>query len=62
MLEKKSGGDRIIGLVGTIPRVWSNSRDPWISAWSTDTQPFWGAAVAGNAALREGFARALSDE
>eukprot|EP00959_Pyramimonas_sp_CCMP1952_P138053 2889758-Pyramimonas_sp.AAC.1 len=61
MLEK-AGGDRLIGPVGMIPRVRSNSREGWISTWSTDTQPSWDAAVAGNAALREGFARALSDE
>eukprot|EP00959_Pyramimonas_sp_CCMP1952_P454062 9469293-Pyramimonas_sp.AAC.1 len=44
MLEKKSGGDRIMGLVGMTPRVSSKLREPWIQAWSIDSQPFWGAA------------------
>eukprot|EP00959_Pyramimonas_sp_CCMP1952_P144010 3014847-Pyramimonas_sp.AAC.1 len=42
-------------------RTWSLAREDVTRAWTRDAQPDWGAAVAGNSALREAFLRALRD-
>eukprot|EP00959_Pyramimonas_sp_CCMP1952_P015952 337208-Pyramimonas_sp.AAC.1 len=46
LLAKKSGGDRVIGLVAMLCRVWSLAREFHAKAWASDTSPSWDAAVA----------------
>eukprot|EP00959_Pyramimonas_sp_CCMP1952_P396882 8315692-Pyramimonas_sp.AAC.1 len=43
-------------------RTWSRAREDDVRSWSQDSEPAWDAAVAGNSALREAFARALKGE
>ena len=62
LLAKKSGGDRVIGLLTMLTRVWSLAREEDVRSWSSSSEPAWDAAVQGNAALREAFLRALHDE
>eukprot|EP00959_Pyramimonas_sp_CCMP1952_P463442 9484926-Pyramimonas_sp.AAC.1 len=62
LLGKKSGGDRIIGLISMINRLWSSSREDQMRAWAVQSAPHWDAAVAQNSALREAFVRALNSE
>eukprot|EP00959_Pyramimonas_sp_CCMP1952_P148013 3097393-Pyramimonas_sp.AAC.1 len=64
LLGKKSGGDRVIGLIAMLCRVWSMAREVQMKEWSAlqAETDHWDAAIAGNCALREAFVRALQDE
>eukprot|EP00959_Pyramimonas_sp_CCMP1952_P129776 2713975-Pyramimonas_sp.AAC.1 len=53
LLGRKSGGDRIIGLISMANRVWSRARADQMRTWAAQSAPHWDAAVAGNRALRE---------
>eukprot|EP00959_Pyramimonas_sp_CCMP1952_P103458 2163664-Pyramimonas_sp.AAC.1 len=55
LLPKKSGGDRVIGLLTMLTRVWSLAREEDVRSWSSSAEPALGAAVRGNSALREAF-------
>ena len=62
LLPKKSSGDRIIGLVCLLCRVWPMIREPIVKSLSRDSCPSWDAAIEGNSALKETFMRALDEE
>eukprot|EP00959_Pyramimonas_sp_CCMP1952_P278780 5828887-Pyramimonas_sp.AAC.1 len=53
MLPKKVSGDRIIGLVAMLGRVWSMIREPLVRTWSTATEQQWDAAIRGNPVLEK---------
>ena len=55
LLGKKSGGDRVIGLMSMFSRTWPFARQDNVRSWSQVCEPAWDAAVAGNSALREVF-------
>eukprot|EP00959_Pyramimonas_sp_CCMP1952_P363452 7611192-Pyramimonas_sp.AAC.1 len=59
--KHRGDGDRVIGLMSLLSRVWSQARDSHAAEWSTATAPKWGAAMEGNAALREAFVRVLDE-
>lgn len=61
-IGKKPGGERLIGILAMLQRVWSKCREPVAKEWSFAINPFWDAAVAGNSPLREALERALCDE
>eukprot|EP00959_Pyramimonas_sp_CCMP1952_P391121 8196628-Pyramimonas_sp.AAC.1 len=44
LLAKRGGGDRVIGLVTMICRVWSMAREEQMRQWSSDSAPHWDAA------------------
>eukprot|EP00959_Pyramimonas_sp_CCMP1952_P454374 9469806-Pyramimonas_sp.AAC.1 len=62
LLAKRSGGDRVIGLLPTLCRAWSMAREVQMKEWSSLQGDDRDAAVAGNSALKEAFVRALQDE
>eukprot|EP00959_Pyramimonas_sp_CCMP1952_P333677 6987959-Pyramimonas_sp.AAC.1 len=62
LLPKKSNGDRIIGLVSMVGRLWSLIRKPYVRSWSASAEAHWDAAVRGNSSLREAFVRVLQQE
>eukprot|EP00959_Pyramimonas_sp_CCMP1952_P452074 9465050-Pyramimonas_sp.AAC.1 len=45
LLPQKLNGDRVIGLVTVLSRVWGMSREPWVKSWSRSTEAHWDAAV-----------------
>eukprot|EP00959_Pyramimonas_sp_CCMP1952_P114766 2399296-Pyramimonas_sp.AAC.1 len=62
LLANKSGGDRVIGLIAMLCRVWSLAREPCAREWSASLTSSWDAAIAGNSALREAYLRVLESE
>eukprot|EP00959_Pyramimonas_sp_CCMP1952_P417786 8752985-Pyramimonas_sp.AAC.1 len=62
MRAKKDGGDRIIGLLPEVARLWSMCREDAVQEWNKDCFAHWGAAAKGNSALREAYQRALQEE
>ena len=62
MLGKKNGGERVIGLLTMVARVWSQARETDVQGWAEDTCPAWDAAVKGNSAVFEAFVRAVDEE
>eukprot|EP00959_Pyramimonas_sp_CCMP1952_P244608 5113125-Pyramimonas_sp.AAC.1 len=62
LLPKKVSGDRVIGLISMLSRVWSMSREPWVRSWSSRSEPHWDAAVRSNSSLGEAFRRVLDEE
>eukprot|EP00959_Pyramimonas_sp_CCMP1952_P299891 6272579-Pyramimonas_sp.AAC.1 len=62
MLRKKSSGDRVIGLLSMVARVWGLAREPLVKTWAAESEPGWGAAVSGHVALRDAFMRVAEEE
>eukprot|EP00959_Pyramimonas_sp_CCMP1952_P196134 4100583-Pyramimonas_sp.AAC.1 len=62
MLPKKVQGDRIIGLVPLLGRLWSLIREPLVRGWSAETEERWDAAARGNSSVREAHLRAIQGE
>eukprot|EP00959_Pyramimonas_sp_CCMP1952_P404730 8482088-Pyramimonas_sp.AAC.1 len=62
LLLNKPTGDRVIGLVCVLCRGWSAAREPYTKEWNTQSQTDWGAARAGNSALKEAYMRAMDEE
>ena len=62
LLGKKSGGERVIGLLSMLTRVWSQARELEVKQWGAASAPEWDAAVPGNSALHEALGRALDEE
>ena len=52
MLPKPKGGDRGIGLLPWLCRLWSAAKDPLVKGWSHEHAGFWDQAVAGSSALQ----------
>eukprot|EP00959_Pyramimonas_sp_CCMP1952_P154621 3234696-Pyramimonas_sp.AAC.1 len=57
LLAKKPGGDRVIGLIAMLCRVWNIAREPCAREWSASLTSASDAAIAGNSALREAYRR-----
>eukprot|EP00959_Pyramimonas_sp_CCMP1952_P086519 1809726-Pyramimonas_sp.AAC.1 len=55
LLPKKAQGDRVIGILCMVCRIWSMIREDIMKPWTIDSSESWDAALAGNAALREAF-------
>eukprot|EP00959_Pyramimonas_sp_CCMP1952_P157716 3297835-Pyramimonas_sp.AAC.1 len=62
LIPKKSVGDRAIGLVSMLGRLWSMAREPVVRSWSKQSAQHWDAAVAGNSFLMEAYLRAIDEE
>jgi hypothetical protein len=62
LLPKKVSGDRVIGLVSFLGRLWSLIREGHVRQWCNLVEADWDAAIGGNAPLREGFHRTLQEE
>eukprot|EP00959_Pyramimonas_sp_CCMP1952_P292368 6114640-Pyramimonas_sp.AAC.1 len=62
MRAKKDNGDRIIGLLPEIARMWSMCREDTAREWNLECSAPWDAAVRGNSAPREAYERALQEE
>ena len=62
MIPKKTAGDRAIGLVSLLGRLWSLTRGPTAKSWTTESACHWDAAPPGNSCLQEAFLRALGEE
>ena len=61
-IPKKLGGDRTIGLLPMVTRVWATARDAQCMRWSVSMGPFWDTAIRGSSALRQALVRTLLDE
>jgi len=62
MAPKPAGGERILGMLPTIPKTWSKLRASITDQWSRSLGEFWDTAIKGSSALRAALMRALLDE
>ena len=62
LLSKPDGGERPIGLMPMLYRVWLRARRPALAEWEEARAGFWDTAVKGSSALQAGLRRALLDE
>ena len=61
-LIPKKGGDRGLGVMSWIVRLWSRLRSDTIGVWSEETSDPWDQAVPGSSSLRAAMSRAFMDE
>eukprot|EP00959_Pyramimonas_sp_CCMP1952_P231717 4843060-Pyramimonas_sp.AAC.1 len=59
LLRKKAGGDRAIGPLPEVVKLWSKVRSEYTNEWVVAMAGKWGAAIAGNSALKEALVRSL---
>ncbi|CAK0878115.1 unnamed protein product, partial [Prorocentrum cordatum] len=59
--SKDAGGDRAIGLLPEVVKLWSKMRSEYTHECVTSMAGKWGAATAGNSALREALLRSFAD-
>eukprot|EP00959_Pyramimonas_sp_CCMP1952_P234213 4893933-Pyramimonas_sp.AAC.1 len=62
LTPKKSQGDRGIGMISMVGRLWSRVREPIVKQWSKEEEQAWNAAVARNSCLREAYLHAIDEE
>eukprot|EP00959_Pyramimonas_sp_CCMP1952_P383259 8030874-Pyramimonas_sp.AAC.1 len=64
MPRHRGTGDRIIGILKPLARVWSMCRQPEVAEFmgNGNKNAPWDAAIAGNAALREAFLPVLDED
>ncbi|CAK0856487.1 unnamed protein product, partial [Prorocentrum cordatum] len=62
LLRKDAGGDRAIGLLPEVVKLWSKVRSEFTNEWVVAMAGKWDAAIAGNSALKEALVRSFSDE
>eukprot|EP00959_Pyramimonas_sp_CCMP1952_P330907 6929475-Pyramimonas_sp.AAC.1 len=48
LIPKKQTGDRAIGILTMVARLWSLLREPLVRSWSSQKIAAWDAAVEGN--------------
>ena len=58
----KKGGDRGLGVMPWLIRLWSRLRSDTIGDWADDTADPWDQAVAGSSSLRRAMCRSFMDE
>ena len=61
-LIPKNGGDRGLGILPWITRLWARVRSSGLSEWIDRTADPWDDAVAGGSALRQALRRSFMDE
>ena len=61
-IPKKLAGDRVIGLMAMLSRIWSKSRDSFMGTFNFESAPFWDTAIKGSSPLRAAMRRLLLDE
>ena len=61
-LIPKKGGDRGLGIMPWLIRLWSRLRSDTIGNWADATEDPWDQAVAGSSSLRRAMSRAFLDE
>ena len=61
-LIPKKGGDRGLGVMPWLIRLWSRLRSDTIGDWADDTADPWDQAVAGSSSLRRAMCRSFMDE
>ena len=61
-LIPKKNGDRGLGVMSWIVRLWSRLRSDTIGTWADDTGDPWDQAVPGSSSLRAAMTRAFMDE
>ncbi|CAK0891739.1 unnamed protein product, partial [Prorocentrum cordatum] len=57
-----AGGDRAIGLLSEVMKIWSKIRSQYTNEWASHMAGKWDAAIAGNSALKEASDRSFADE
>eukprot|EP00974_Lingulodinium_polyedra_P004429 414741-Lingulodinium_polyedra.AAC.1 len=62
LLRKPTGGDRCIGILPELGRLWASARAPCADAWIASRAGAWDLAVAGSSSLRCALVRAFCDE
>eukprot|EP00959_Pyramimonas_sp_CCMP1952_P134065 2804572-Pyramimonas_sp.AAC.1 len=62
LCAKPRGGDRVLGLLPTTCKVWSQARSGPAMEWSNGLSAFWDTALRGSSALRAAMVRSLLDE
>ena len=62
MLCKEAGGDRAIGLPLEVAKIRSKVRGEFTNERARQMAGEWGAAIAGNSALKEALVRSFADE
>ncbi|CAK0909797.1 unnamed protein product, partial [Prorocentrum cordatum] len=62
LLRKDAGGDRAIGSLPEVVKLWSKMRSECTIEWVAHMAGEWGAAVSGNSALQEALVRSFADE
>jgi hypothetical protein len=62
MRAKKDNGDRILGIMAIIARLWPLIREPYVQAWNRDYFAHWDAIAKGNSAFQEAYERSLHEE
>ncbi|CAK0818201.1 unnamed protein product [Prorocentrum cordatum] len=62
LLRTDAGGDRAIGWLPEVVKLWSKMRSECTNEWVAHMAGKWGAAVAGASALREALVRSFADE
>ena len=55
-------GDRTIGMISNVIKLWSRVRSGLIEEWSSGLEQFWDTAIKGSSALRSALLRSLLDE
>ncbi|CAK0809774.1 unnamed protein product, partial [Prorocentrum cordatum] len=61
-VPKPAGGDRVLGMIAAMPKIWSKARGGIVDNWTEQLGAFWGGALRGCSALRAALHRALLDE
>ena len=61
-LIPKKGGDRGLGVMPWLIRLWSRLRSDTIGDWADETADPWDQAVAGSSSLRRAMCRSFMDE
>eukprot|EP00959_Pyramimonas_sp_CCMP1952_P322096 6739979-Pyramimonas_sp.AAC.1 len=62
MRAKKDNGDRILGLVTMVARLWPMTREEHVQQWNRYYFAHWDAIAKGNSAIREACERCLHEE
>ncbi len=62
MLGKAGGGERPIGLLTMVARIWTRIRKPLASGWCSALAGFWDDAVAHHSSLRAAMRRCVQNE
>ncbi|CAK0909687.1 unnamed protein product, partial [Prorocentrum cordatum] len=62
LLRQDTGGDRSNGLLPEVVKLWSKTRGEYTNERVVSMARKWGAAVAGNSALKEAVVRPFADE
>ncbi|CAK0892144.1 unnamed protein product, partial [Prorocentrum cordatum] len=59
-VPKPAGGDRVLGMIALMPKIWSNARGGIVDNWTEQLGAFWDGALRGCSALSAALYRALA--